>query len=197
MKNLKNSIIALVSILALNSCNSDDPVAPFVLPVNEEEVITTIKLTSVPVGGGTDVTYTWKDLDGDGPNAPTFTLVGGWVANKTYRNTIEFLDESATPVKNITDEVIAEGVDHQVFYESTGTFPNFTYFAATNSTDANGRPIGIATQLVFPSGVSQGAFKITLRHQPNKTAAGVSTGDITNAGGSTDVEFTSNNFLVN
>ena len=33
-----------------------------------------------------------------------------------------------------------------------------------------------------------GAFTITLRHEPNKSGMNVNTGDITNAGGETDVQ---------
>jgi len=36
----------------------------------------------------------------------------------------------------------------------------------------------------------EGGLRITLRHEPNKTAAGVQNGDITNAGGETDIEVT-------
>ena len=35
---------------------------------------------------------------------------------------------------------------------------------------------------------SVGTLKVTLRHEPNKSAAGVVGGDITNAGGETDIE---------
>lgn len=197
MKNVKKLMLAFISIIAISACNDDDPIAPLPLPINEEELITTIKLESVPVGGGSNVTLTYKDLDGDGPNAPTLTLVGGWVANKTYRNNVTFLNESVTPAVDITSEIIAEGVDHQVFYQSTGTFPNFTYFPSSNSDDLNGKPIGLSTQLIFPAGTSTGNFTITLRHLPNKSAANVATGNITNAGGTTDAELVSSNFIIN
>ena len=35
---------------------------------------------------------------------------------------------------------------------------------------------------------SNGTVVVTLRHQPDKTASGVSSGDITYAGGETDIE---------
>lgn len=37
---------------------------------------------------------------------------------------------------------------------------------------------------------SNGSLKITLKHQPNKSGTNVSIGDITNAGGETDIEVT-------
>jgi len=53
--------------------------------------------------------------------------------------------------------------------------------------DNNGNPIGISTRL-STGAVSNGKLKITLRHEPNKSAQGVKDGLITNAGGETDIE---------
>ena len=36
--------------------------------------------------------------------------------------------------------------------------------------------------------MGHGQFTVTLRHEPDKSAQGVSAGDITNAGGETDIE---------
>ena len=55
--------------------------------------------------------------------------------------------------------------------------------------DANNLPIGIQNK-VQTGAASEGTFTITLRHEPAKPAEGVSDGDITNAGGETDVEVT-------
>ena len=59
--------------------------------------------------------------------------------------------------------------------------------------DGNGNPIGLTTTVTTASAGS-GAITITLRHEPDKTAAGVAGGDISNAGGETDIEVT---FQVN
>jgi hypothetical protein len=58
---------------------------------------------------------------------------------------------------------------------------------AYDDMDGSGNPIGVAnTYLTGDAG--SGTFTVTLRHEPNKTAAGVADGDITNAGGETDIE---------
>ncbi len=54
-------------------------------------------------------------------------------------------------------------------------------------TDADGNPIGITTELIT-SDAGSGVLTVILRHEPNKGASGVSGGDITNAGGETDIE---------
>jgi hypothetical protein len=111
MKNLRNLTIAMAALITLNSCSNDDK------PVNEDEVITTV--TTTLTGGGQIITLTSRDLDGDGPNAPVITVSGNLVANTTYTGAVTFLNDIANPVENITAEILAEGVDHQLFYQAT------------------------------------------------------------------------------
>ncbi len=174
MKNLK--LIALLAIPALfsTSCSNDDA------PVNEEEVITTV--TTTLTGGGQTITLISRDLDGEGPNSPVVTVSGNLTAGTTYTGSTTFLNELESPAENITEEVEEEGVDHQLFYQLASSLGTVTY----NDTDANGKPIGLAFTLVAGTSGSIGNLTVTLRHEPNKTASGVASGDITNAGGSTD-----------
>ncbi len=177
MKNLKLMAIALSTLFI--SCNDDD-----VKAVNEEEVITTVIVTLT--GGGQVVTLTSRDLDGDGPQAPTVTVSGNLSANTTYTGSVGFFNELETPVGNITLEVVEEGADHQVFYQALPTaLGTFVY----TDTDANGKPIGVSFELLTGDAQS-GQMVVTLRHDLNKSANGVATGDITNAGGSTDAQVT-------
>jgi hypothetical protein len=175
--------IALVSIFAFTSCNNDND-AP-ASPVNEEELITTITAIYTPVGGGTAVTLQYKDLDGDGPNKPVSTISGAFETNKTYNGSVTFKNELVNPVDNITLEIIEEGEEHQIFYQKTGTLNAFTYGTAASNLDKNGKPIGLESVFTTTSAAA-GILKITLKHEPNKSAAGVSAGDMTNAGGATD-----------
>ncbi|MCB0763865.1 MAG: type 1 periplasmic binding fold superfamily protein, partial [Flavobacteriales bacterium] len=55
--------------------------------------------------------------------------------------------------------------------------------------DANMLPIGLESMWTIGA-ASNGTVIVTLRHEPDKTATGVSSGDITNAGGETDIEVT-------
>lgn len=177
MKNLKRIALFAIPAFFFVACSNDDNT-----PVNEEEVITTI--TTTLTGGGQTITLTSRDLDGDGPNAPIVTVSGDLVAGTTYLGSTSFLNELANPVDNITTEVAEEGADHQLFYQLTASLGTVTY----DDVDANGNPIGLAFTLVAGTSGASGNLIVTLRHLPNKTAAGVSTGDITNAGGSTDAE---------
>lgn len=180
MKHLKLTSFALL-VFTLFSCSNDDNPAP----VNEEEVITTIKVTLV--NGGNTITLQSQDLDGDGPNAPIVTVSGDLAASTTYLGSVKFLNELENPAEDITAEVEEEGVDHQLFFDLTNSLGTITY----NDVDDNGNPIGLEFTLVTGSAGS-GTLTVTLRHEPNKEASGVSDGDITNAGGSTDAQVTFN-----
>lgn len=181
MKNLKLMAIAAFAITSLSACSDDDTAQP----VNEEEVITTVTATFTPQGGGSAITLTSRDLDGDGPDAPVVTASGNFTAGTAYNGTVTFLNELSNPAGNITEEIEEEGEDHQIFYQQNG-LGTFTY----NDTDANGKPIGVAFTYTAASAPATGTLTVTLRHLPNKSGANVAAGDITNAGGGTDAEVT-------
>jgi hypothetical protein len=181
MKNLVYISAILISILTTTSCSKDEaPVVP-PPPVNEEEVITTVK--AVLKTDSQTITLESKDIDGDGPTAPKVTVSGNLTPNTTYNGTVEFLNEISNPVKNITQEVLTEGVEHQLFFQAPAVLGTFTY----NDADANAKPIGL--KFILKTGeAGKGEMTVTLRHEPNKNADGVATGNIKNAGGETDAE---------
>ncbi|MFT4755335.1 MAG: hypothetical protein ACI85Q_002904 [Salibacteraceae bacterium] len=172
--------IGMLSMVFLNSCKKDemeDPIIP-----NEEEVITTLNFTLVPDGGGTPVVFSFQDLDGDGGNLPTIT--GGILdTNASYTCSLELLNELESPAGNITEEVEAEALDHQFFFQTTASGIDIAY----DDVDSNGNPIGLSTILTTTI-ASSGEITVILRHEPNKNASGVSAGNILNAGGETDIE---------
>lgn len=178
MKNLKIMALALTAIFTLNSCSNDDA------PVVEEELITT--LTATFVGGGQTITLTSRDADGDGPNAPVITVSGNFAASTTYSGSVQFLNELENPAENITEEIEEKDLEHQVFYQISNSLGNFTYV----DFDTAGNPLGLEFTFVTGANPGTGAITITLRHLLNKNAAGVSAGNIANAGGSTDIEVT-------
>lgn len=183
MKTIKFLTIVAIAGLTFNSCSSDDD-AP--VPVNEEEIITTVIASFTPQGGGTTVTLTSQDLDGDGPDAPIQVVSGPFVSGTVYNGSVQFLNELETPAENITEEIEEEDDEHQVFFSVTGDVGTFSYI----DSDADGNPLGLAFTFTTDdtAAVLNGVMTITLRHEPNKSATGVSDGDITNAGGETDVE---------
>lgn len=176
MKNLKLIALLVIPTLFLTSCNNDDTAAV------EEELFTTV--TTTLVGGGQTITLTSRDLDADGPNAPIITVSGNLVAGTTYQGSTILLDETKNPPKDMTEEVEELGNEHQLFYQLPSVLGSITYDAS--NVDSDGNPIGLKFTLVA-GGTGNGNLTVTLRHLPNKTASGVADGDITNAGGSSDI----------
>ena len=164
------------------SCKNDP------IPVNDQEIITrlTLYFQEKNLSGnsiGSPAHYSWIDEDGDGGNDP---IVDSILLKPltTYGVTLEVLNESISPAVDITEEVLTEGTDHQFFFITEAT-ANIT-FQYTDK-DENQQPIGI-TATVQTGIESHGKLKVVLRHLPDKSAMGVSDGDITNAGGETDFE---------
>jgi hypothetical protein len=179
MKTMKNYSVILFAtlLLLLGSCNNDDPT-----PVNEEEVITTVRLTFTPNSGGAVVIAAWRDLDGDGGNAPVVDPIS-LEANTIYSMSVQFLNEQESPADDITKEVDEENREHQVFFVNTASGLTIKY----DDVDTDSKPVGLKN-IATTTAVGTGTLKVILKHEPNKSAAGVANGDVTNAGGDTDVE---------
>ena len=179
MKTKKSLLTSLaLAALIFSSCEKDNPVIP-----NEQELITTVKYTLTP-SEGEAVTLSFIDLDGDGTGEPTKNQVT-LKANQTYTGSLELLNESETPAESITEEIEEKSEEHQFFFESE--LVSFEY----KDNDADGNPVGLNT-LLTTGDAGTGSIKITLRHEPKKSAESVSSGNITNAGGETDIEVTFN-----
>ncbi len=176
--SLFSTLIAAFLLLS-TSCKKDDPD-----PVNDEEVITTLNYTLTPESGGDAIVFSFQDLDGDGGEDGVIT-VSTLAANTMYTGSIELLNEQASPTEDITEEVKEEDADHQFFFDVDAEGLSITY----DDTDANGNPVGLSTRLTTTTAGS-GNVTITLKHLPEKTAEGVSSGNITNAGGETDIKVT-------
>ena len=180
LKNL--TILSIIGFISFSSCKKDDPVTP-VIP-NEEEVITTLIYTLTDTADATNtITLRYRDLDGDGSNAPVISS-GTLNDSSVYAGSIILLNETDTnDVENITLEILEEDEDHQFFFVPTASGLTVTY----NDSDSLGNPIGLSTNLT--TGLAgTGNLTITLKHEPNKDATGVPEGDMTNAGGETDIE---------
>jgi hypothetical protein len=174
--------VGMVSALSFSSCKDDEPEDP-IIP-NEEEVITTLNYTLTPQDGGAAIVLSFQDLDGDGGDDPVISS-GILAANSSYTGKLELLNETEDPAEDITEEVAEENEEHQFFFSSSISDLSVSY----SDSDPNGNPVGIET-LLNTGDVGSGTITVILRHEPSKSASGVNDGDITNAGGETDIEVT-------
>ena len=181
MKNYFKLVSITLFTLLFVACSSDDDAAPE--PVNEEEVITTMIVTLD--GPDQVVTLEYRDLDGpDGPDSAEISVSGALTAGVTYAGSIRLLNETENPAENITEEVEEEDDEHQFFYTPSS---DLNVEVDYGNFDGNGNPLG--TMFMLTTGAaSSGALTFTLIHEPDKSGAGVSEGDITNAYGETDIE---------
>ena len=137
-----------------------------------------IELISEP--GSDVITMQTQDLDGDGPNEPVITVSGPLTAGTSYAGSIQWLNEMEDPAEDITEEILEEDDEHQVFFSAAGVGMEFVYM----DFDGDGNPLG--TQFVLaPLGAGSGSVTITLVHEPAKPNDGLDT-----AGGSIDIQTT-------
>jgi hypothetical protein len=148
------------------ACDDDDDVE---VPPNQGEVITTV---NVALSSSNDaVTLSFRDVDGDGGDDPV--ILGGTLdANTTYSFSTSFLNESVSPIDNVTDEVREEGTDHFVIYDSGA----LDLTVEISDEDDDGNPLGLLGTLTT-SDAGTGQLQVILRHLPIKTPDGATGGD--------------------
>lgn len=177
MRNLLIFIATLALFSACKSTKDDEP-----LPA--QEVLTTLKISFN--NNGTTRTFTWSDPDGAGGKQPTIDTIKLDTA-VSYVTTLAVLDASKTPINDRTPEIISEGAAHQFFFSGTAITDAFLTWLYADQ-DNNGYPIGITTSVQVLKKAGKSTLKVVLRHEPTKSATGVAAGNITNAGGDTDIE---------
>jgi hypothetical protein len=154
---------------------------------NEEELITTVTLTFSPTGGGADVVASFSDPDGDGGEAPTIDSI--LLAPATnYSLSIQFLNELASPVEDITTEIEAEAEEHQIFITGSAVdgpasdpaSPVVTHAYADLESDYGSNavgddlPVGLVNDIMATT-TGDGELTVTLRHLPEVNGTPVKT----------------------
>ena len=181
------------SLLAvLVACGGDDD--PTV--GNDMELITTVNLTFTPSGGGTDITASFADPDGPGGNAPTVTQPDPLTLGTAYDLSLEFLDESESPVENVTEEIEREAEEHQVFFVGDAVDNAILVEYADRESDyttnsGDDLPVGLRAT-VTATAAGSGTLRVVLQHQPpvNNVPVKTSTSGITDGESDIDVSFT-------
>lgn len=186
MKHFTNTKLLIASFLfsaIFVACSDDDDTIP--APVNESELITTVILEFEAQNANdpnSDVTITFTDLDGDGPNPPVVNQQGSFLASTTYSGFISLLDETQSPAEDISIEIEDEADEHEFFY-LLNNLPNS--LLTKSDTDLNGNPLGL--EFVFNAGsAANGTLTVILLHELNKP----NNGDPASAGGDVDLQIT-------
>ncbi|WP_428653623.1 hypothetical protein [Runella sp.] len=172
------SLVFMLTVFFWSCGTKEEPA-----PEDENELITTVRLNFTENGTTTVQKFEWKDIDGDGGNAPAISKVT-LKANRTYKLEIEFLDESKTPADNITAEVKAKQDEHLVVFSPT---PSSLLTYTAGDKDSRNFPIGLTGNTVTGN-ANQGTLRVQLRHQPPVNGQPVKNGTVTP--GSDDVNIT-------
>lgn len=171
-------ILVFLAALSLTGCKKDDTSEP-----EENELITTVTLNFTEAGTTNVRSVTWKDADGDGGAAPTIGKLS-LAPNKTYNLTVQVLDESKTPIADITEEIEDEAEEHLFVY--TPTPANLLTVAITDN-DSRNFPVGL-TGTATTGAAGTGKLQVVLRHQPPVGGNPVKNGTV--GPGSTDFDGT-------
>lgn len=175
---IKAAMVAFIFSSLFASCKKEKTAE-----TNQEEVITTMKLIFVPTGGGTTLTYQFRDPDGAGGTAPTQDEIE-LEPSQSYNVSVLLLNETESPAEDITLEVAEEADAHRFYYEPEAG-SNIIVSGLNN--DGNGVPVGI-TSTWTTSSVANGKIKVTLRHYGG-TPPGKAVEDLVNSSKSnTDIE---------
>jgi hypothetical protein len=161
---------AFLLMLSVVGCKKDPVVDP-----NESELITTVRVKLTEKSSGTQSLFEFKDLDGFGGAAPSKFDEIVLAKGKVYDCTLQLLNESKTPADDITLEVAAEGIDHQIYLSASDAL----VVVSNLNKDAKGLPLGITSTWTAAAAAGTGTFNVTLKHKPGVKAAGdlVSVGD--------------------
>ncbi len=171
------SALALGLVATLTQCKNAEKVTP----ADENELITTVQLKFTESGTTAPLTFTFRDVDGDGGNPPSKFDSIVLKSNTTYTLAIELMDESKTPTVNTTEEVRKESDQHFFIYTtSPPSLLTYTY----GDMDARNFPVGL-TGTAKTGVAGTGKLKVQLRHQPPINGNPVKDG--TAAPGSDDV----------
>ena len=154
---------------SFESCT--DPAIP-PAPTNESELITTLKVELTDTLTGQKLNYYFRDIDGEGGNAPSQWDTIKLSDSSFYNVSLKFLNESnPNSIKNITLEIDAEKNNHIICF--TPSVVN----AIILRTDTDGAyQIGIAS--TWKTGkTSAGNITIVLKHQPGLKNGGCDAGE--------------------
>lgn len=163
---------------------------------DENELITTVRLTLTQSGGGAALTGQWSDPDGDGGANPTITPPAALTRSSTYAMTLTVLNESVSPAEDITTEIKAEAEDHLFVFDGAAVAQNLVRITYADKesdygTNATGEdlPVGVASTVVARA-AGTGALRIRLGHLPPVNGAAVKVANVSLEGRELDVDVT-------
>ncbi|MEN9281789.1 MAG: hypothetical protein RL594_724 [Bacteroidota bacterium] len=128
----------------------------------DHDAVTTVTLTLVAQGTTDTTRVTWEDLDGVGGNNPNRIDTLFVKPGAVYFGTVQFENRAESPVKNITEEVLQDANEHQIFYAVSNSLGQITVL----DKDGRGLPLGLTFSMATTIATTAvpGALTISLYH---------------------------------
>lgn len=176
MKKIIFASICATVLISFASCKKDKPA-----PVPDEQELITTLIIRLNDSAGFDQTFQYKITGGYNTASPTIQIDTVKIpSGKRYHATLMVLNESKSPVEDITTEILEKNEEHLFVFQSS---PAELLQVSNGNKDAKGLPLNQEFTLTSDKAGS-GTFRITLMHQPtNKNGSTPQS-----AGGETDLE---------
>lgn len=162
MNTFKKLTLALTaSTLIFSACDKDDPDPTKPADTNAQELITTVILNGYNANNpsANQFSVKWEDIDGDGGNTPTIDTLK-LDSGITYRVQVLMLDKTKTPFDTISNEVMEEANEHQMFYTLSSNLNDKLNIARLDM-DSNNPPLPVGLDIrITPSHVIPFAIPI-------------------------------------
>ena len=151
-------MVVILTVLILSGCrkeyNREED--------NENELITTITLSTTESGSTDTLDYVWEDVDGPGgadPEIDTIVFEHG----KNYDISLSLFDKTKIPFENTTTEIEEESNVHRFYFQPDG---GTGITISDPDKDINGLTLGLVNKLNTTQPAT-GHISITLRHYPD------------------------------
>jgi hypothetical protein len=186
MKIIKLFIATAVMAAVFQGCKKDSDLPKLPEPVNEPEVITSVKITLTDSSNTANIiTASFIDKDGDGGNQPTTFDTIKLKANKTYLASIEIFNHIMN--EDLTEEIEEEANEHLFVFKPTGV--NLSIAITDFDTNSPALPIGLKSK--WRTGATgNGNLQLILKHQPDSKNG-------TEAPGDTDIDLNFTTTITN
>ena len=182
MRKFSFVLPAVLLLMAMGACNSDvhDDHDHHGHNHDPNEVMTTVKMTFTPNGGGESFVVQWADPENDGsPVIDDIVLTKG----ETYTVDLEVWNELESPAENVTPEIKDEMDEHQFFiYGTSVDGPGSETSSALvkhsyADKDSKGFVIGLSNTIEAVA-AGEGSVYVMLRHMPPVNGVAVKTGEL-------------------
>jgi hypothetical protein len=142
-------------IAGLNSCKNDAIPTP-------AEYVSTMKVVAQNLSTLRTDTFEYVNFNETRPNPPSYVDTIRLSAKSSYSIRIILLDETATPVKYLTDTITARAVDHLMVY-NVDPAPGLISVQIKDK-DSKGLPLGLLSNWAT-SDSTNGWLRLILRQQ--------------------------------